>query len=197
MTPQTAIMELLNRMGASNGAAVLVSEEELSHWPATAVKAMKTQKLIVKARHAASAVCPGCERECVMPVHTLPAGPRGSASFIVCDKRSDINRVMVAAERMTQWRCDMDAICEFVVQCLELRRSDKPSTSSDLWEIGIAAGDKRTQMLCLKADGELALVAGNNSVPLSEFIEYRNDRYSLDQAMIRLTNESSASISPF
>jgi len=40
-------------------------------------------------------------------------------------------------------------------------------------------------MLCLNADGELALVAGNNAVSLSEFIDYRNGKYLLDQAMIR------------
>ena len=28
-----------------------------------------------------------------MPVQTIPAGPREAARFIVCDKRSDINRV--------------------------------------------------------------------------------------------------------
>jgi len=45
-------------------------------------------------------------------------------------------------------------------------------------------GAKRSQMLCLKAAGELALVAGNNLVALSEFIDYRNCKYLLDQAMI-------------
>jgi hypothetical protein len=186
MTPLDAILELLGRVGALKGAAALVSEEELSHWPAVAVKAIKSQKLLVKARPAASVVCPGCEQECTMPVHTPLAGPRGAASFIVCDKRSDINRVAVAAERLTQWRCDTDTLCRFAAQNLGLRRSDKPSVSGELWEIGIATGDKRKQMLCLKADGELALVVGNNARPLCEFIDYRNGKYSLDQAMIRL-----------
>jgi len=186
MTPLDAIFDLLARLGASNGAAVLVSEQELSHWPAVAVRAMKSQKLLMKARPAASVVCPGCEQECVMPVHTLPAGPRGPSSFIVCDKRDDINRVAVAAERLKQWRCDLDALCGFVAQSLGLRRCEKPPIGTELWEIGIATGDKRTQMLCLKAEGELALVAGGKPVPLSEFIGYRNGRYSLDQAMIRL-----------
>jgi hypothetical protein len=186
MTPLDAIVELLARLGASNGAAILVSEEELSHWPAAAVRAMKSQKLLLKARPAASAVCPGCEQECVMPVHTVPAGPSGSASFIVCDKRDDINRVAVATERLTQWRCDTDALCGFTARSLGLRRSERLPVSADLWEIGIATGHKRSQMLCLKSEGELALVAGGKPVPLSEFIGYHNGRYSLDRAMIRL-----------
>jgi hypothetical protein len=185
MTPLDAIHELLARVGAHKGAAVLVSEEELSHWPAAAVKAMKSQKLLLKARPAASVVCPGCEQECVMPVHTLPAGPRGAASFIVCDKRSDINRVAVAAEHLKQWRCDTNTLCGFAAQSLGLRRSDKLTVSGELLEIGIVTGDKRKQMLCLKTDGELALIAGNNTAPLSEFIDYRKGKYSLDQNMIR------------
>ncbi len=120
-----------------------------------------------------------------MPVLTLPAGPRGAASFIVCDKRSDTNRVAVDAERLRQWRCEMDALCGFAAQSLGLRRNDRRSASGELWEIGIATGDKRKQMLCLKADGELELVTGSKAAPLSQFIDYGNGQYSLDQAAIR------------
>jgi hypothetical protein len=185
MTPLDAMLELLGRVGALKGAAVLVSEEELSHWPAEAVKAMKVQKLLVKARPAASVVCPGCEQECAMPVHTLPIASGGAASFIVCDKRSDTNRVAVDAERLRQCRCEMDALCGFAAQSLGLRRNDRRSASGELWEIGIATGDKRKQMLCLKADGELELVTGSKAAPLSQFIDYGNGQYSLDQAAIR------------
>ena len=62
MSPQDALCELLARLGASKGAAVLISGEELNHWPAVAVRAMKSHNLLVKARPAASVVCPGCEQ---------------------------------------------------------------------------------------------------------------------------------------
>ena len=66
-----------------------------------------------------------------------------------------------------------------------MRRSDKQTASAGLWEIGIASGDKRSQMLCLQANGVLTLVAGNNKVPLAELIEFHDGAYSLDGAMIR------------
>jgi hypothetical protein len=185
MTPLDAILELLARLGASNGTAIFVNEEELSHWPATAVKAMKAQKLLLKARPALSVMCPGCEEECVMPVHTLAAGSCGPTSFTVCDNRDDINRVLVAAGRLTQWRFDKESLCGFVTKNLNLRCSGSPSTGAAVCQIGIATGNKRQQMLCLKADGDLVLVAGNNSVPFSELIDYQNSRYCLDQAMTR------------
>jgi hypothetical protein len=100
MTPIDPLFELLGRVGASQGNAVLLSAEELHQWPSAAVKAMKSQKLILKARPAKSASCPGCEENCVMPVHNLPAKGGASSSFIVCDKRSDINRVPVSPARV-------------------------------------------------------------------------------------------------
>jgi len=95
-----------------------------------------------------------------MPVHVLTDKARGPEAFIVCDKRSDINRVQVSAERLVQWQCTADAVCGFIADNLALRRSGKRSAEADLWEIGVASGDKRSQMVCLKADGVLSLIAG-------------------------------------
>lgn len=36
MTPQAALIELLERVGSSQGKAVLVNEEELTQWPIAA-----------------------------------------------------------------------------------------------------------------------------------------------------------------
>lgn len=186
MTPQAALVELLGRVGANQGATVLVNDDELSQWPSTAVAAMKSQKLITKTRPASSAICPGCERDCVMPVHTLPVTAGTPISFIVCDKRSDTNRVPVPCERLTQWQGSVDSVCRFVAANLGLlSRSDRQTASAGLWEIGIANGNKRRQMLCLQANGVLALVAGNSKVPLAEVMEFHDGKYSLDDVMIR------------
>lgn len=91
----------------------------------------------------------------------------------------------VPVERLTQWQCTADAVCGFIADRLALRRSGTQSASADLWEIGIASGNKRSQMLCLKADGVLALIAGSNAVPLAESIRYHDGAYLLDGAMIR------------
>lgn len=197
MTPHAALTELLAHVGAAKDATVLISEDDLRQWPKAAVAAMKSQKMLVRARPTVSVVCPGCEQECVMPVHT-PRRPDGSvAPFIVCDKRSDINRVPVPAERLAQWRCDADAVCGFVVASLGLRGSETHAADTGLLNIGMAAGDNRRQMLCLKADGALALVAGNASaVPLTELVNYRNGTYSLDAAAIRQLVDSATAADP-
>jgi hypothetical protein len=185
MTPLEALLELLARLGASQGAAVLVSEEELGCWPVAAVQAMKSHNLLAKARPAASVVCPGCEQECAMPVHTLPAGTRRETSFVICDKRSDVNRVAVPSKRLRQWRCSAEAVCRFVAQSLELRPSSQTQGSTGLWEIGLATGNRRSQMLCLQATSELELVAGNNAVPLAELARYKAGSYAVDSAQVQ------------
>lgn len=180
-----ALIELLDRVGANRGAAVLVNNDELHQWPSEAVKAMQSQRLLAKARPAASAICPGCEEQCVMMVHTVPTAGRSAAPFIVCDKRHDINRVPVSAGRLIQWQCNAELVCGFIAASLGLRRSDWHVSKTDMWEIGVGTGDKRSQMLCLEADGGLTLVVGDNKVPLAELITFCDGRYSLDAAMIR------------
>ncbi len=41
MKPVDVLIELLDRVGAKQGAAVLVTDDELHQWPSEAVKAMK------------------------------------------------------------------------------------------------------------------------------------------------------------
>ncbi len=121
MTPLEALRELLERVGAGRVAAALVTEEELSRWPAEAVRELKAKNVLQRASLAVSVVCPGCEQECVMPVETPLAETGAAASFVSCDKRDDISRVAVSAERLRQWRCGAEAVGAFAAQSLGLR----------------------------------------------------------------------------
>jgi hypothetical protein len=185
MTPLEALLELLARVEAIDGAAALVSEEELSRWSAAAVRALQTQKLLVRASPAASVVCPGCEQQCAMAVHTVSAGTGSATFFVVCDKRDDINRVEVPAERLRQWRCSAEALGAFVAQSLGMRADSQRKKDAGLWELGLVTGKKRSQMVCLRANETLELVAGQNAVPLAERVHYGTDGYSVDCEAIR------------
>jgi hypothetical protein len=185
-----ALIELFDRVGACQGDAVFVNDEDLLQCPKAATKAMKSQKLIVKARPASSAICPGCESNCVMPVHTLPATTHKQSSFIVCDKRSDINRVPVPAARLIQWQCNTDLVSGFIASSLGLRNPARQTDGADRWEIGIVCGEKRSQRLCLEASNTLMLIAGSSRVPLIEFIEFHKGAYTLDAVQIRRLADS-------
>jgi hypothetical protein len=185
MTPLDVLLELLERVGASRDAAALVGEDELSRWPAEAVLELKATKLLQKASPAVSVVCPGCEQECVMPVHSPPAGAGAVASFVVCDKRDDINRVAVSAERLRQWRCYAEAVGAFAAQSLGLRPESQRKAGDGLWELGLVTGKKRSQMVCLRANFALKLVAGQSAVPFAELVRYGTKGYSVDGGAIR------------
>lgn len=114
-----------------------------------------------------------------MPVHTEPA-PSDARSFVVCDKRPDINRVPIASEQLIQWRCDADVVCNFVASSLGLRRSYQTSANANHWNIGMASGEKRSQMLGLLADGDLRIVVGDLSTPLGELVNFEGGTYSID-----------------
>lgn len=185
MTPLNALLELLERVGASRGAAVLVSESELSLWSVEAVRALQSHKLLVRASPAASVVCPGCEQQCTMPLHTLGAGTGKAGSFVVCDKRDDINRVAVPAERLRQWQCGVKAVIALVAGSLGLRPESQRKAGDGLWELGLVTGKKRSQMVCLRASGSLELVVGNNTVPLVELVRGGKEGYSVNCEAVR------------
>ena len=184
MTPEAALRELLARAGASEGAGVLVSEEELGSWPAAAVKAMKAKKLLVKTRPSITAVCPGCEQECVMPVHTPTAGPRQPQPFIVCDKRSDINRVAVPISRLEQWQASGSSIADLIAGLLALRRADSNDTSDGRWEVGVLKGAKHSSHVVLLADGRLTLTLAGHSIELAEVLTLESIGFKLNKPML-------------
>lgn len=196
MTPEAALIELLGRVGARLGESVTVSTEELNQWPAAAVSALKSQGLLLKARPAKSVICDGCEQDCSMPVQTVTRANGSVTSFVVCDKRSDTNRVPVPAARLALWRCDAQAVCGFVATCLSLQQTTVQPSEDSLLPIGMARGNKSTQMLCLRVHGHLGLVAGTNAMPLADVIGYENGSFTLDQAVIRQMVDAATTADP-
>ena len=185
MIPQAALIELLARVGAQGG-AVLVTAAELAQWPATAVAALKKQKLLTRSSPATSAVCPGCENECVMPVYNRARADGTVASFIVCDKLDDTQQVPILADQLMQWRCDVPAVCQFVATSLNLRQSDQQASSDTLVNIGMVHGDKHSQMLALRLQHELTLTAGKSTIPLADLVSFEDCSFTVDAVLVRL-----------
>ncbi len=189
MTPKSALIELLARVGAAQDAALYVTEEELSDWPEATVAAMKSQRLITKARPATSAICPGCEHQCVMPVHTPPTTEGSTGSFIVCDKRSDINRVAVPASRLGQWRTTCDMIAGLLSQLLGLGDQEAEATAGKQWNIGVLKGRKYRSRVTLFAGDHLTLLLAGHTLPLTEVLGIEKNLINLDKdALIRLVD---------
>jgi hypothetical protein len=185
MASNPQFLELLRRLAARRGGPVLINEEELAAWPDATVKTMKVHGLLSKTSPAISAVCSGCERECVMPVQVQRGAAHHSQAFIVCDKRSDINRVAVPIEMLVQWQVSAVAIADLIAQQLGLRRPpDNPA--SGRWELGVFKGKKHSSHLLLQADGHLMLSLAGHSISLADVLELSGNRFIVDKA--RLSN---------
>lgn len=189
MTPAVVLREVLDRLGSTDGTAILISEWELSQWPAVAVAALKAHKLIVKAGPAASVVCPGCEEACVMPVQAVTY-PSGRALFIVCDRRSDISRVPVAISQVEQWQTSGTLIADLLARLLGLCRpaTDKPEVAR--WDIDLLKGRKHSSHLVLLAEGSLKLALAGHSMAVSDALFLEGTRFEVDQrALTRLVDQ--------
>lgn len=190
MTPQAVLTELLDRIAASHGAPVLIGADELADWPAEAVTVLQSQGVITRARPAVSAVCPGCERECVMPVYVLTRQGSDPQAIIVCDKRSDINRVPVPLDRLEQWQVSGDSIAGMLAALLGLHRSGQDDPSSGRWEVGLLKGAKHSSHVVMRAGKGLTLELAGHSVALAEVLALENGTFSVDRrALTRLVDQ--------
>lgn len=181
MMPQAVLTELLDRVAASPDIPVMISADELACWPAEAVAPIQSQGLITRARPAASTICPGCERECVMAVHTLPREERAPGAFIVCDKRSDINRVPVPLERLEQWQTSGDSVADLLARLLGLQRPGQSSTSGDRWEIGLLKGARHSSHVVMRAEKALTLELAGHAVALADVLTLVNGAFNVDR----------------
>ena len=68
-SPETVLIDLGARLCISPNRNLRIDSRELARCAGKAVKALKAQNILRKARPARSTVCPGCERQCRMPVH--------------------------------------------------------------------------------------------------------------------------------
>jgi hypothetical protein len=184
MTPEDAFIELLDRVAALQGGSALINANELAQWPDEAVTSMKSQKLITRARPAASAVCPGCEEECVMPVHTIPVSSGEPAMFIVCDKRDDIGRISVPTASLEQWQASGDSIAELLAGLLGLQRPNMGNSSAGRWEVGVFRGKKHASHLVLLAGDRLTLTIAGHSIALAEVLVLEGNRFKVDKRLL-------------
>ena len=128
-----------------------------------------------------------------MPVDTIPSSTGKSASFVVCDKRSDINRVAILSGQLVQWQSSTTVVAKFIARSLSVRWQGTTSRGNEL-EIGIVKAARKSQMLCLRSERELALVAGTGVLPLIEAVTFAEGRFTLDVELVeQLVNNSSTS----
>lgn len=181
MTADEVLVELFERLASVRGSSVVISSRELANWPANIVSAMKKQGLLSQARPAKSTICPDCERECLMPLHFMSNSAGHSQALIVCDKRDDVNRVLVTLDSLEQWQTSADALTDMLAQLSGLRGSGVTNSEAFRWEVGLLKGAKHASHLVLKIDGGLILSLAGHTVPLDEVLTFDGKLFKVDK----------------
>lgn len=116
-----------------------------------------------------------------MPVHVINVKARKPDAFIVCDKRSDINRVPVPVDRLEQWQATGESVAVLLARLLGLHRSGGTSGNATRWEVGVLKGAKHSSHLVLVADGSLTLSLAGHSIPLADVLTLAGRAFKVDR----------------
>lgn len=191
MTPQAALAELLERLGAQQGAAVHIGSSELHDWPADAVAALKFARLLVTARPAAIIVCPGCERECAKPVDVFPVeDARPARAFIDCNEPEDLGRIPVELNSLEQWRITGETLAGAVARLLGFTKPPERDGAGKRWMLGLLKGKVHKGAVKLAAENGVVLCVAGHTVPLAEILSLDSDRLIVDRnELLRLVDK--------
>ncbi len=190
MTPQAALADLLNRLEARQGAAVYVGGGELRDWPPEATAALKSARLLVKARPAASIGCPGCERECTKPVEVYPAEDgRPVRAYIFCDEPEDMGRIEVESAALEQWRITGEALAGALARMLGLAGTPQRDGAVKRWTLGTLKGKEHKAAIKLAVEDGIVLILAGHTVALPEVLSLEANGLAVDKVeLLRLVD---------
>ena len=190
--PDSFLADLLDRVAAQDGKPLFLTEEELVEWPAYLVVVLQKHEFLRKAASSNSALCDGCEEQCVMPV--FPVG--GGSSFVICDRRDDIHRVEIPASRLRRWKTSLPIIASALAQMMGLR----PSSSNLLdggrrVNVGVFRGQRHSAHIDLLVanDGQLLISLAGHEAPLIEVLRITEDRLLVDRGRLTYLVDNPAS----
>lgn len=185
LTAGEALTEVLARLGAARGQVVGFSADELQRWPADAVAAFMAQGVLRRGKPAETAVCPGCERACVMPVqqrHRPGVSAAASAAFIVCDRRDDIGRVPLAPAHLERWRVDAQTLGDALAGLLGAGDCHPVPGTTGAYRLGVVVGaiDKAPVLLRFDEQGGMRLDVAGHAVEVASVLAVRAGKLVLD-----------------
>lgn len=180
------LAELLARLAAAGSGVVEVPGDELEGWPQDDVAALQSHAVLLPGKPADSAICPGCERACLMPVQVLPRAGRPASLFIVCDKPVDINRVAVAPPALERWRVSVQSLADAMSRLLSGNAATAHGGNAVGFRLGFVQGRKQGRAalhLSFDDEGPRLLVAGH-VLEVQDVLVLHNQQLAFDQRML-------------
>lgn len=174
MTDITFLANILEPL--TNSSEIYFDSDEIAAWPSSMLEALTASQLTKAAQPATSTTCDGCEQQCFMPVQLMPpSGNKPARLFIACDKRDDIGRVTVDAEKLTRQYISRQMLAEFIAERLSLPVAAICQKNEAQWHIGIFKTSKSQRPLILDTENELKLLLAGHAVPLIEYLQLKEN----------------------
>lgn len=185
MKSEDALMELLHRVAAADGASAWFFGRELADWPAATLGQLKAAGLLFKGPPADAVTCPGCEEDCTIPVEVAVSQSGAARAFVFCDKRDDVGRVTVPVDLLEQWACSPERLADGLAALLGIRRGTDDLAASR-WEVGLLKGAKHSAHVVLGIDRDMQLGLAGHAVALADVLDLGEKGLSVDRrALLR------------
>jgi hypothetical protein len=197
----------LDRLLAGLAGVLAASREDrirvrLGDWPdatADCLDLLRDAGLLADADPERTVICDGCERGCMMEVEWSRNSSGNGHGFIICDKRDDIGRVPVEADRLRAWQFSMEQIASVLSMALGVAEAPRPVESGNAWRVGAVrvARSVVEAALCRRADDVVAdcpltVVLGpagsestGTSIGLAQLIRFKDHRPVLDRSALQ------------
>ena len=129
---------LAHRLSETQQDQIIVQCDDLTGFGVHCADLMRDAGLLASWEPASAVICDGCEQGCVMPVHYAARQEAPSdRAFVVCDKRSDIGRIIVDPDRLRQWAISVEGIAAVIARLLGTDRTPIRSALDRKWQLGI------------------------------------------------------------
>jgi hypothetical protein len=172
MTETGLLKHIFERLSRAGSGEEIFGADEAARWPENVLEVLVKFGVLGRAESAQVIECDGCERNCFMSVHVLPAeSNRPARAFISCDKRDDIGRVPVELGRLAQWRITGGMLASAVAQMLGFTNAPLEDGVGRRWTLGRPKGKEYKGLVTLSLDGGVTLTVADQSMPLANVLK--------------------------
>jgi len=183
MTLPDVLQALIQRLGS--GGDSTLAWEQMREWPPDAIAVFEKAGWIKLAVAASTVECPGCEENCFMSVHILPAAHgRPARAYVACDQRDEMGRVNIALSRLQQWQVTESHVARWVLAALGMKGKPEQDKTGGAFKLGNLQGKKRLGFLEFDTSESVSLKASGHSLPLSEVVIFEGGHPRIDRAAI-------------
>jgi len=163
------LQEIVEQLGS--GGDTPVAWEQVRDWPEGALELFEKARWLKPTVAASSVECPGCEDNCYMPVHVLPAHKgRPARAYVACDQREDTGRVRIPMPHLRQWQIDDGELARWVGGALKLKGKPRRQSTGRAYVLGTLQGQEQRALLELEIADGVSLKASGHSLPLLEAV---------------------------